>query len=297
MAPTVYVLAGSDARTWHYLVPRDYDRGYPTGMKWEADGRPMTHTRGQWWSHPTLTETVVGVREGLRSVSGYRIDDQAAVSQRYPARLTVEEYRQREEGDSALEGLYSAEWEPGVLERFEFARTQFVDLGAGDPEPDDGLTWVANLPYDLEKHSEIRHLFPGKLTGFRSALAARLNQIPGVSVYTQGKFEVYAKVGYHRPIQQWQGRRLRSGGRSKVRGQTVEETVTRRESYSPPAEIPGGDRAAAVASWNAEMARWVDAITDMATARACAVCKGTGVVRPSQTDDVEAVDASEGDPF
>jgi hypothetical protein len=128
----------------------------------------------------------------------------------------------------------------------------------------------------------VHHLFPGRLTGFRAALIERLERIRGIKAYDNSRgFEVFATVTFEPSRKEFLGKRLAGGGRSKARGQEVESTTTRREVVTVPYEIGGPNRAAATARWHELMAKYVAAVEEFATHRACGHCDGSGIAPAS----------------
>jgi hypothetical protein len=271
MSP-VYVIAGTDGETWYYLLPA---RKELYGAEWSADGQPMTrldaaHLRyDDWYSHPGRAQLVVATVRGAAPVLRWRIRDESNITAKFPAELSMQEWSDR--GGSAsnlLAEMYEAVVGEAPARVVSFVGTEFVDLGVGDPPPHDGLTWVAKLPHNLEHQSQLHHLFPGVLVDFRAALAERLKQIPGVTAYDHAAFSVYASVPYTPPQFSWDRKGLRN---------VPPQTLTRHRDFFPPRQIPGNNRAEAAQKWKAEMADWVAVVTEMATARPCPECLGTGL--------------------
>lgn len=270
MADPIVCLHHED--TWYYFLPHHY-YGSQT---WRAEAVGYQEIlasagRSRWFVGSFLAEQIVRLTPGGSKAVGWELVDPSAVSERFPLTLTHEEWtaRRGDEDDAAPPevALYRAitEAQPDQETTFEGPWVR----GDGEPAPADGRVWTAQLPYELINHPELLHLFPGELSGFRDALAARLKRIPTVDVYTTSGFEVYAKVPYDPPHHTWQG--------TKRRGHQVEQRLTRSQKFYPSYKIGGVNRAAAVVAWDAEIAKFVAVVTEMATVRVCGTCSGTGV--------------------
>lgn len=269
----VYVIAGSDGRTWFYLVPKvdEYD------VTWSADGEPMTcvpHKRYYWWSHPGLAAELMATGHPRRgTLLHYRLDDEANVSERYPVTLTVEEWAARGGGDSDVyQALYSAVWEKLEPRRWVFPASGFVDLGVGAPPADDGRTWVADLPRDLEYRPDLHHLFPGRLTGFRAHMRQVLDAISGVDAYDSSGFVVYVKLRFDPP-------ELHPVNRGRYPSKS-ESTLTKEIRPNIPRDVLGANRAEACRRWDELTEHWVALFRDFATVKVCGACQGRGVATP-----------------
>lgn len=278
----VTLLCLSHASAWYYFLPPSWQtRTYRA----EADDRSETLTpipdQPSWYAGTFQADRIARVEPSHPAVVRWELTDPAAESARFPRILTGEEWdarmRRGDEDDPWPErALYRAVTEdrPNTVTYLDGPWIR----ADGEPPPADGRTWVAELPYELSRHRELLHLFPGRLTGFREALAARLKRIPGVrDVFTHSGFEVVVSVSYDPPRQSWRGNPLASGSRSRKRGREVEEQLTRRQTFSPPLEIPGATRAEAAAAWDEATAKFVTVVTDMASIRPCEACNGTGI--------------------
>lgn len=257
---------------WYYFLPSTYGRDRWVAIAAGHAGEDLASAgRARWFAGTFLAESIQRRTPVAPKTLAWELADESAASERFPRMLTVEEWAERqgtdEDSDFPERGLYRAVTEPQpdkvvVLE----GPWQHAD---GEPAPPDGRTWVAKLPYELIQHSELLHLFPGSLQGFRAALVARLNTIPGVTAYDHATFEVYAKVPYDPPRHSWTGK-----GRSK---RQVAEGLTRSQTFYPPREIPGATRASAAVAWDETIAKFVAVVSEMATVRPCGTCAGTGV--------------------
>lgn len=275
-ATSPYVIADPDDDRWYYLLPIDL-----WGTDAYADDQPMTQLDNRrWWvsTHRART-TVAVVKQGERRVLAYELIDPAAESARFPARLDFDAWRQLSEHEQEIrDPLYRAVSERLPGKRTEFPAVDIIDLGPAELPPQGGPTWVAELPYELAHHPEVRHLFPGHLQGFPQALRARLDEIPNLSAYLNGgTFSLYAKVPYSPKRTKWQGDLLRSGKRSRTHGREVEETTTRHIDIHPQQWVAGVNHAAARREWDRLLDAWVAEVKAWMSDVECGHCKGTGL--------------------
>jgi len=277
----IYMVAHPDGNGWYYLVPDNY--GYHS---WLADDTAMTsHPGNGRWKLSThrADRAVVGVKSGTVNVLSYALKDPATLSERFPAELSPADWDALSESEREIRWpLYGRVTEDIPGERIEHPAEKVIDLGTGEPVPTDGLSWHAELPYELAHHGEVRHLFPGFLDGFRAALCARLRSL-GYDAYDHSTFSVSTRVKYSPKREKWTGALLRSGGRSKTKGAVLEEWATRRVEISPARRIAGNTRAEAVAEWSLQLERWVRAVQEWAEPRECGHCNGTGLVQTTIT--------------
>ncbi len=265
---------------WYYWLPDIYGGTYRS----EAGDRVedlAPHRKRGWFTGTFLAERIARVAPQLPKTIRYDLTDPAVASRRFPTSLTVEEWNERarsrdDDDDPRPESslyLRVTEPQPDVITYLDGPWVR----ADGDPPPTDGRTWDARLPYELSRHPALLHLYPGTMTGFRSALEARLRQIPNVDVHTYSGFEVSARIPYDPPQHSWRAASLANGKKSKTRGRQVEEYLTRRQTFHPPNGFVENNRAEAAKAWDEAMAKFVAVVTEMATIRPCATCGGTGV--------------------
>lgn len=257
--------------TWFYFLPSSYST-----VTWFAEAGDQTEQlvptrKARWFSASFLAERIKKRVASAPKTVGWKLKDKSTVSARFPLVLTLAEWDARDidDDDDALEAsLYSRITEPQPDQETVLEGPWLVT--DGEPAPTDGRSWTAKLPYELQHHSELLHLYPGAMGGFREALVVRLNQIPHVTAYNHAEFSVYTKAPYEPPTFSWTGK-----GRAK---RQVQDHMTRHEVWHPPREIQGANREAAAALWDATMTKYLQKATDMATIRPCSTCRGAGVV-------------------
>lgn len=265
---TRYVLHDGD--DWFYCLGSSYGvQGY------YADGEPMEKTfANEWWATDHKAKVIEREWPAASKVIRWKLMEGVTPTEEYPATLTLEEYSERdgyEDGlDARMRALYDAEREEIPSWR-EVVEGPFTEL-KGSPPPKDGLTWSAKLPYELRYASEYRHLFPGKLTNFRAAVAERLSSLPGVSAYDHDTFSVYVKVRYDKPVP---GRNLRN---KKIQVHESTQTVP----INPPRDVEGSNRAEAKAKWDRLMEEYVAEVGYWTEGRICSTCHGTGLLDPKK---------------
>lgn len=266
----------SDAQSGTYVLHDGGDWFYylGDGETFYADGSPMRQAaeRG-WWVADHEASVIEREHPPTKKLLEWKLIDPFPPTEEYPATLTIEEHRGRYDfgdGDPKVGVLYEGVYED-VPTRREVIDTRFIVLD-GSPSPVDGLTWEAQLPFALRYATQYRHLFPGRLTGFRAALIERLEKIPGVSAYDQSKFSVYVKVRYEKPVP---GKNL-AGKRIQVK------EVTRTVPISPPRTVEGNNRADAKAEWDHLMTRYVEEVMYWTEARICSHCGGEGILDPKK---------------
>jgi hypothetical protein len=170
--------------TWTPLVEGEVHGWYRTPV-----GHPVP-------ANPNDVRLAVLKRPGDRLAHYARTVD-VVDEETYPPTLTPDEYHAKIKpaypdeddedvlivpADDRVRALYTPVYEPTPPTRKPLEHDEWLVL-TGAPAPKDGLAWTAALPHMLREHGEYRHLFPGHLAGFREALAARLNEIPGVNAY------------------------------------------------------------------------------------------------------------------
>jgi len=247
------VLELHDEGTWFYYVPNS--------QQVIGDGEPLVQApRRGWWAAPQQVVTLVSRRSWSETVM-WRLIEGIVASETYPATLTPVEHGKRAELDARIDTLYV-----GVTEQ----RTDDEPIGSprvrldGAPAPIGGPTWTATLPFELRYHPELLHLFPGHLAGFKTALAERLNDLPGVSAYDHEPFKAYVHVADPRPPRS----RRKADQRKSL-------TIAVEFSRAVPAQVAGENRADAMVRWDAMLDAFV-AEVDAVGAVVCPTCDGRG---------------------
>jgi hypothetical protein len=295
---TIYHLTGT--KQHYYLIARL--PGMPHGT-FLANGQPMDKARdghggygAACWYTTSHAVSTIEFRPDDRTITvDYKIKDPESVSARFPLTLTVEEWSDRTDcGDD--------EHAPEILLYQRITKTEpgettpvdatIIDLD-GEPAPRDGHTWTAKLPYELEHHVELLHLFPGHLTGFREALCTEVKRRLGVSDRVWGEpagctttgdqrrtyVNAWRDVPYSPRQTEFRHDHSRSTGRALKSGRTVEKTARLSIAIEVGDIINGANRAEAVAKWNETITRLADEILAKLEPAVCWHCKGTGVVK------------------
>jgi hypothetical protein len=282
-----FLLDGGDAGWFVYIDTESYS---PAAVEFSAhmgsDDWMIAEqaTRRGWWNAP-----VRPVRVRLRGKPGRRVESYALIeavypSREYPATLSVEDYRERVYNDDALMDERAQAFYEAVY--VDVPPTEAI-LTIGDllvlegaPEPSDGLTWTARLPFGLQHHREYLHLFPGEFReDFRQIVHDAIEKLPDVkycflpSIHHRGQFiEVTVTVPFDPP-------QMTTGPRTDRRRKplTVERTVDVKVQVTVPSRISGTNRATAKAEWD----RLLDgALAEVrgASVKACGCCDGRGFV-------------------
>lgn len=254
-----------------------------------ADGEPMTPCGSAGWYCTGREASAVAIRHlPCDEITGYRITDPETVSARYPAELSVAEWATRREDESESEVLWRLY--DAVREPREPAVTpvegEWLRMD-GEPPPDDGRSWVAKLPYELQYRTEYLHLFPGYMPDFRERMTAMVKGLPRVRYVFDLKhwpnsaphgLEVTVEVPYDKPQSEYRAATNLDGTRSRSRkGRTVTVLAARKLEIPVPYRIDGPDRAAAAAGWDRRETEIRAAVAE-ASVTACSACMGTGHV-------------------
>ncbi|MFE9099796.1 hypothetical protein [Actinomadura geliboluensis] len=250
----------------------------------DADGQPMTALQQHGWWATDHEAAVITIRRPVPPKTiGYRLDDPAAASVKYPLDLSVEEWQHRAADDEdRLWDLYHTVSEPQPDE-IVTVDGPWLPLDGTPPPPDDDRHWVANLPHALRTRDEYRHLFPGYMPGFRDhikRLAERHRYRQHVFTSHQGRqgLTVILQVPFDQPVTEYRPARNRDGSVSKSRnGSTVTVYARRELLLDPPDRVPGENRADAAARWDELTAVYQD-LLDSASVAACSHCRGHGYV-------------------
>ncbi|HET9893752.1 MAG TPA: hypothetical protein VFQ44_02350 [Streptosporangiaceae bacterium] len=285
MTDTKYVLHHDG--TWFYYLGRQYDFKF---SRPHADGETMTQVwETGWFSTDHEAEVISMVSQALGDVTGYTLDDPDRESVRYPRTLTPDEYSSRFDYDDDDRMLYSAVRRAGtVIGRVVEGPWLRLD---GEPPPDDGHSWVAELPYELQYRHEYRHLFPGYMPGFRDAMGQMIKSLPHVRYCFPAKrleqqygFEVTLEIPFDKPQSEYRPALNRDGSESRSRrGRMVPVKVTRRLEFTVPYVIKAANRAAAAAEWDRRETEIREAIAGASVA-ACSACMGHGYVITGSED-------------
>lgn len=260
-----------------------------------------------WWRVPAWVEfdpatslvELVG-QPGTRVVE-YR---RTRVVEGYPDTLTPEDYHQRTigydedegldaEADPLVRHLYEAVAEPTEPTRKRITEPWFILDGA--PPPADGFQWEADLPYVLRHQPQYRHLFPGRFAGFRAALQAALEEVPGVVVYGASGSRVLSvnvrlSVPKLAPPEKWAKRPHLDGLAARDRKKALEAHNSSIQQIVRQLEIPASDyvqgrnRAEARALWDETIADVVEYVRDV-VAQKCPTCGGRGFVDQNHEED------------
>jgi hypothetical protein len=276
--------------TWYLYL--DARGGRPHVGDW-----PLEETeKRNWWRVPSHVlfdpehPDVEIETSGGRRVVGYRRNVDAN-DRNLPETLSVGEYDERtdDDGDAydrRVAPLYDAEYEDNPVERAPVEGDWLVLQGA--PPPADGREWVGTLPTELSYSPEYRHLFPGRLEGFRKALVAVLSELPGVDAYDHRKptVSVYVKVDLPRlTVVEFEKRPslagLTKGEKTRLRASLERpvSTIAKHLEIPAPHYIPGSNRAAACVAWDAQMGHYVAHVRAI-LASPCPTCQGHGFLLP-----------------
>ncbi|MGW1290052.1 hypothetical protein ACWD4N_42185, partial [Streptomyces sp. NPDC002586] len=167
----IFAIQHPDGR-WIYSLPAPKDLSFNArhvGMF--ADGQPMAHVFGDWWAVMCEAQRLVAqYQPGPRTVR-YQLNRADALSVRYPAELSVDEFARRAREEDELYSLYSPVTEPSEVVEHVYEGPVTVLVGREPPGPDEPQ-WVAQLPYELSTRPEYRHLVPGYIPGLRTHLMA-----------------------------------------------------------------------------------------------------------------------------
>lgn len=258
---------------WYYIVPPRAAGWFLNNVTRVTDPFGNDLTPGQvagWYRSQDPCSSVLIHREKRGDVARYRLDDawRGRPEVDLPDTLDPDEYARRaltgeDHDDLDPAGLpaiyraaYVAERDDPYIETTEVPMDGVTVLDGAPPDAvPAGATWRSTLPVELRERHEYRHLFPGRLDGFRGAVAAELGRIHGVSAYDHSDFTVYA----------------RSGGRT---GELVRDGVI----DPPPGSIGGENLAEAAAAWNEALAGYVKKVRRYLIDGDCWRCRGTGTI-------------------
>lgn len=244
------------------------------------------HERG-WWLAPNAFDPVTSVIDVWsppgREIVGY---SRTHVVEGYPEALSEDEYRRRAEDDDLVGSIYEAVYEPTPPTRTPVEGPWLV-LDGEPPPPDDGRKWTADLPWALRTAPQYRHLFPGRLEGFREHVAQALAALGDVTAYpASGKstVTVYVKISLPRlePVA-WQrppsfeGLSARERRRARERYDSPRETTSRSLEMPVPSGVEGANLAEARRRWDEMTEQFVSFVRSL-IASPCPTCQGRGFV-------------------
>lgn len=223
-------------------------------------------------------------------VTGYRLDDPALESKRYPLEITVAQRDEMDGDDNRYN--YMAVRGPGTPE------TLHIDLTGHQPWPTDatdatprpevpsGRHWVPATAwaaaFGIPTHD---HLIPGHLTGFHAAAAEAIAAHPNKSTSWLGskvRIERDAAKDVEFVFRREDGltREVKDGRRKTQRPVLESLRVT---IHVGPDEVGGATLADALIAWDARMAEVLAQTPSPSVV--CASCRGLGFKRTPQDGD------------
>lgn len=266
-----------------------------------ANGTPMERVRNSGWHQvPFIATWISKVINEYPVVDYYRLKDPQAASPAFPAVLSVEDYQFRTQEDDYDDSPEYHLYEPVMREvpptYEEVDVSSFINLD-GEPCPKDGRTWVTQLPYELSRHPELLHRYPGYLSGFKDAVKLAIQRRLGLReglrtslLADVGCEETYKRVGYltawktvpYLPTHYRQVPKVsRATGKPLKATKEIVETTKLEYTFQCPERIEGSNRAEAAAYWDTLMDELVEKAMNALEVSPCWHCKGTGIV---QTD-------------
>ncbi|WP_435245163.1 hypothetical protein [Streptomyces tendae] len=251
-----------------------------------ADGNPdqpltaLGNPQGPWYAADHLATKLTAVYQPPPETIGFKLSDPAALSQRYPDRLTPEEWSERVDDSDEYWNLYkriTQDRDPVVRDD----EGPFLPLDGGEPPAPDALPWRADLPVELTQRPEYRHAFPGHIPGLKQHLADRIKTMRRVQYcfvdYQQTPgIHVTLRVPYDQPRTEFKANTGRRGQPLKS-GRTVQVLVTRTVDLPVPAAVYGPNYQTALEDWERQVAFWLAQVKE-ATVAACSACDGKGYV-------------------
>lgn len=276
---TVYALKHPDGRyLYHLPKPKDFPFNV-TGVF--ADGQPMEKLPGDWWAATLEASRLTITGQPRPKTLSYTLKAADAESVRYPATLTVDEYSERREDEENLWEFYSAVLEDQPVVEHVYDGDIMMLEGREPPTPDE-LPWQADLPHVLGSRPEYRHLFPGRIHGFRDHVQAAIKKMPGVQ-YCFDNYQNYKglhvtlHVPFEKPKTRWQADLSRRTSKPLKTGRNVPVLVTRELRLPVPASISAPNYEMAVDDWHEQVEFWLSVVRNASVA-ACNACGGTGHV-------------------
>jgi hypothetical protein len=283
-----------DGQFLYYLDRADFGNrdGMIEKLDLRADDTPMTRLQAtnyrDGWFAADHRATQILVQDPPKQIpTGYTLTDPAMESAKYPATLTVEQWRAMVDDENRWQ--YRAEYREEPAEWVVLATDTgdwLLIEGTPPPKADENTpTWVPDLMPGLMERREFHHLMPGRIPGLRAHVYKRLERLVGmfrVHCDPSGKASgiyVRLQVPFERPVTHWEANTGRSGSKLKS-GKTVQTTVTREMRLPVPHDVPGANYAEALAAWDEAVEYWLDVVKTSATgaAKACNHCAGHGFV-------------------
>lgn len=276
---TVYALHHPDGR-WIYHLPTP-DRFPSDVVGVYADGQLMDKLDRSWWAAPTEASRLSITGKPSPKTVGYTLDDKDAESVRYPATLSVDEYRERRGEEENLWEFYTAVLEDQPPVEHVYDGPVMVLEGREPPRPDEPQ-WIAQLPHAVAERPEYKHLFPGRIPGLREYVYKQVEQLPKVKYAFNGYqgytgLHIVIRVPYDEPRTEFRRDTSRRTGKSLKTGRNVQVLVERRLRLPVPADVHADTYEQALAAWNEQTAFWIQQVQEASVA-ACSHCDGTGHV-------------------
>ncbi|MFJ2752737.1 hypothetical protein [Streptomyces sp. NPDC087297] len=286
-----YALNLPDGRWAYYLPEPERPPGRRTGLF--ADGVPLKRLeqlvdpKGNWYAADQHAEQITATYQPAPKTLHFDLNDRSALSQRYPAELSVEEWNERSECDEEYWKLYTRVTEDLPPVEIVYEGPYMPLVGREAPHSGTEPTWRAELPHELTQYPEYRHLFPGHIPGLKDAVAAHIKEMARVQycfVDHQGFSGVYVslKVPFDEPRTRFVPDTGRNGQPKKT-GRTVRVLVDRRLQLPVPSAVYGPNYETALAEWKAQVEFWTAQVTAAGVA-ACSACEGTGFVPHGSLD-------------
>lgn len=241
-----------------------------------ADGQPMTQlNRKGWWSTDHDAEKIVAVYKAPNKRLHYKLDDMSALSVKFPAILSVEDYDDRQEREENLYELYSTVSEAQGDVEYEYEGPYTLMEGREPPGPNEPR-WIAQIPYELKERPEYLHCFPGHIPGLRDYLYETIKAVPGVQFCfnEHQHLKVVLQVPFDPPLYSWKAY-IGARGQKLKTGRQVQKFITRLLYLPVPGIVNAPNYEAALIIWNEAVKYWTG-IVESAKVKACGHCDGTG---------------------
>ncbi len=277
-----YYLAAPDGR-FYYPLPEDNEFDRRSSGTWDGEligdpSAPRYRPIPAWLAVPEPTDSLI-FRPAPRSETvGYRLKDQSAASEKYPAEIVPDLFK---ELDQELRyGLYDAVQVDVPVAPIIYDVSAMVEM-PGEPDPRPGIGWEPSKAHVLVYGATVGHLLPGVLTGVRAEVGARIEAQFGdrhkVYTHDSSKISVHLSFDYDVPVFTTRQNTSRATGKP-LRGTTkVRIKVTSMVDIHPPWTIEAPTKAEAVAKLDALCAEYVDLLNSYQPV-ACSHCKGNGYV-------------------
>lgn len=285
---TVYALAHPDGRFLYFLpAPEGQHRRTPVSIT--ADGQPMTRLREKnnagWWVTDHQAEQIVATYQPPAKLTSYELRDMDALSARYPAKLTVDEWDAHPDNSDHLYSLYRCVTQDQPAIEHVYDGPYMVLEGREPPGPGE-LPWKAQLPYELAERPEYLHLFPGYIPGLRAHLHELIKKMPRVEHCFDGYqnvpgLHITLAVPYDPPATAWVSN-YGARGQELKSGRTIQQRARRTLLLPVAPNVAADNYAQALEAWEQQVAYWVGQV-EAASVTACGHCHGSGQV-PTGTE-------------